>query len=340
MALRFAYPLCGRRRTRPVTVGAGGIDYLIPEYWRISGPTEDLNPSDRYLAAALSRPVDLLATLQESAGPYLMANDTTRHGDEVKARYAVEILRRYKPGFMTLHLSSLDEAEHSHGAFSTEANQDLEAIDGMLAELAAAARAVNPASIVAVVSDHGFMALTHRINLYIPFVQAGLIETAEDPDTQTPKVTSWRAEPWFAGGMAAIMLHDPQDQQTLRAVGELLRKLAANPDNGIASIAGRPEIGQRGAFPGAAFLVVFKPGYYAGSNVTGDLISDMHGTHGGHGFSPEYPEMRASFFVTGTAIAAHRDLGVIDMRQIAPTMAQLLGVTLPAAKAAPLHLAP
>jgi len=38
---------------------------------------------------------------------------------------------------MTLHLSSLDEAEHSYGAFSTQANQDLEAIDTMLSELAA-----------------------------------------------------------------------------------------------------------------------------------------------------------------------------------------------------------
>ena len=35
-------------------------------------------------------------------------------------------------------------------------------------------------------------------------------------------------------------------------------------------------------------------------------------------------------------IARHRDLGVIDMRQIAPTVAGILGVGLPAAGAAPL----
>ena len=43
-------------------------------------------------------------------------NDTSIVGDEVKTRYALEILRRYKPAFMTLHLSSLDEAQHAHGA--------------------------------------------------------------------------------------------------------------------------------------------------------------------------------------------------------------------------------
>jgi predicted AlkP superfamily pyrophosphatase or phosphodiesterase len=323
----------------PVTVGAVDIDYLIPEYWRISGPTEDLNPSDRYLAAALSRPANLLANLQDAAGPYLMANDTT-HGDEVKTRYAVEILRRYKPGFMTLHLSALDEAEHSYGAFSTQADQELEAIDTMLSQLAAAAHAADPASVLAVVSDHGFMPLTHRVNLYIPFLQAGLIKTTEESDNKAPKLVSWQAEPWLAGGMVAIMLHDPHDRLTEQAVGELLQKLAANPQNGIASVAGRDQIKEKGGFPAAAFLVVLKPGYYAVASLKGDMISDMPGTHGGHGFSPEYADMRAAFFVSGAGIAAHRDLGVIDMRQIAPAMAKLLGVSLPAVKAAPLHLAP
>ena len=81
-----------------------------------------------------------------------------------------------------------------------------------------------------------------------------------------------------------------------------------------------------------------KPGYYAGANATGDMVTEMQGTHGGHGFSPEYPEMRAALFLSGPGIP-HRDLGVIDMRQIAPTIAALLGVAMPSAKAAPLHLA-
>ena len=55
------------------------------------------------------------------------------------------------------------------------------------------------------------------------------------------------------------------------------------------------------------------------------------GTLGSHGFSPDYPEMRASFFIAGPGIAHHRDLGLIDMRQIAPTLAQLMSVRLPAA---------
>jgi hypothetical protein len=79
-----------------------------------------------------------------------------------------------------------------------------------------------------------------------------------------------------------------------------------------------------------------KLGYMLISDATSPLVSEVSGTPGSHGFSPEYPEMRASFFMAGAGIAAHRDLGVIDMRQIAPTVAQLLNVHLPAAAFAPL----
>jgi arylsulfatase A-like enzyme len=39
-----------------------------------------------------------------------------------------------------------------------------------------------------------------------------------------------------------------------------------------------------------------------------------------------------SFFIAGPRIAAGRDLGHIDMRDVAPTLAGLLGVPLPSAE--------
>jgi predicted AlkP superfamily pyrophosphatase or phosphodiesterase len=254
-----------------------------------------------------------------------MANDTSLRGDEVKTRFSVDILRRHRPAFMTVHLSSLDDAQHGHGPFSADANRDLEAVDAMLAELAGAAHAANPRAIIAVVSDHGFTTLTHRVNLLIPFVRAGLVATTLDPVTRAPKLASWKAQPWAASGMAAIMLHDPADRDAKREVSELLQSLAADPNNGIARIDGHAEIEQHGAFPDAAFLVVMKPGFYATASLNGELVSELPAGHGGHGFSPEFSEMNAAFFITGAGIARGRDLGIIDMRQIAPTLAQILG---------------
>jgi predicted AlkP superfamily pyrophosphatase or phosphodiesterase len=245
-----------------------------------------------------------------------------------------------KPTFMTLHLSSLDDTQHAHGPFSVEADADLEALDGMMARLAKAAVAADPSAVVVLVSDHGFMTLTHLVNLSIPFLQSGLVQVTVNPETKTPAISSWKAEPWGAGGMAAIMLHDPNDKQTEQQVKAMLDKLAADPANGIAEILDRDAMKTRGTFPDAAFLVVLKPGYYLGAATSGSLVTPIPTTRGSHGFSPEYPEMHASFFAVGAGIAHHRNLGVIDMRQIAPTVAKILKVSMPTARATPLHVEP
>jgi len=316
----------------PVSVGATDVDFLIPEYWRIFRPTQDLNPADRELIADLSRPEGLLRGMEASLGSYLMGNDTGVAADETKTRFAVDILRHHQPRFMTVHLSSLDDAEHAHGPFSPEANADLEAIDGMVARLVGAARDNDPAAIAVVVSDHGFAELTHLTHLYVPFLEAGLIDAKIDPETKTVAVQSWQAVPWLAGGMAAVVLHDPADAAQSKRVDDLLRALAANPEYGIATVQGRDQIAERGGFPTASFLVVMKPGYYLGSNTTGPVVTALTG-HGGHGFAPTDPAMRAALFVAGKGIARHHDLGLVDMRQIAPTVANLLGVPMPTAKA-------
>jgi predicted AlkP superfamily pyrophosphatase or phosphodiesterase len=324
----------------PVSVGTRDVDWLIPEFWRTEGPSAASNPADRYLMVALSRPRTLIGELEPTTGPYLMGNDTSVSGDEIKTRYALEILRKYKPALMTLHLSSLDDAQHAHAPFSPEADRTLEAIDGMVARLARQEFANDPSAVLVVVSDHGFMRITHLVNLNIPFIKAELIQTTINPATRTPMVSSWKATPWMAGGMAAIQLQNPNDRQTEQQVRDLLGKLAADPENGIAQVLERDAIAKRGGFPDAAFLVVFKPGYYAGPATSGRLVNVIPGARGSHGFSPEYPEMRSSFFAAGAGIARHRDLGVVDMRQIAPTVAKILGVPMQTAKAPPLHVQP
>jgi predicted AlkP superfamily pyrophosphatase or phosphodiesterase len=320
----------------PVSVGAAAVDTLIPEYWRSARSAADVNPADAELVAALSRPDTLLAGLQTRLGPYMAGNDPGPAGDVIKTRYALEILHARKPAFMTIHLSALDEEEHGHGPFSAEANAELEVLDADLQQLFAAARANDPNAVALVVSDHGFTRITRRLNLLPEFVRAGLIEATVDPQSHLMNIVSWKAQPWTGGGMAAVMLREPADAQTELQVRTLLQSLQADQRNGIDAILEREAIKQHGGFPDAAFVIVMKLGFYVTADPTGELVSELHGTPGSHGFSPQFPEMRASFFIAGAGIARHRDLGVIDMRQIAPTVAQLLNVKLPAAGLAPL----
>jgi predicted AlkP superfamily pyrophosphatase or phosphodiesterase len=322
----------------PVSVNATSVDSLIPEYWRVFTPAGDANPQDRYLMAAISRPDGMLAAMEQRLGPYMAGNATTIEGDRTRTRFSLDILAHQRPGFMTIHLSSLDEAEHLSGPFSEEANHTLEAVDEMVGQLIAAAMKNDPKTAVVVLSDHGFAKVDHELNLAIPFVQTGLITTKKSASGEVG-VTSWKAEPWSGSGLAAIMLHDPADTATRTQVETLLQKLAGDPANGIAEILTGDEVRAAGGFPDAAFVVAMKPGFMIGGELSGTLVS-VAPEKGVHGYLPSFPEMHASFFAMGTGIASGRNLGIIDMRQVAPTVASLLGVNLPAAKQAKLKIEP
>ena len=136
------------------------------------------------------------------------------------------------------------------------------------------------------------------------------------------------------------MIRNSSDLETRKQVLLLLQRLPSDGNNGISAVLDSDEIKRQGGFPRAAFLVVFKPGYYAGGNWSGDVVNTISGNRGGHGFSPDFPELRSSFFMAGMGIAHHRDLGVVDMRQIAPTVAAILKVHLPTAKAKTLQFRP
>jgi hypothetical protein len=212
---------------------------------------------------------------------------------------------------------SLPKVSGGHGPFSKESDQTLEAIDGMVGQLIDAAMKNDSSTVVVIVSDHGFAKVDHALKIAIPFLQAGLIQAKAGADDKA-RIVSWKAEPWASGGLAAVMLHDPQDAKTRAEVRTMLDRLAADPVNGIARILGRDEIRAMGGFPDAKFLIALKPGYLTTGDLSGPLVSDQPPDLDTHGYLPTYPEMRASFFVLGQGVAHGRDLGVIDMRQIAP----------------------
>jgi predicted AlkP superfamily pyrophosphatase or phosphodiesterase len=314
----------------PVTVDSNSIDYNLPEYWRGSlGSTG--NPDDRYMMNAVSRPDGELARLSTALGqPYTNGTDTSLEGDETRTRFSIELMKEHKPELITIHLSSLDEEEHLHGPFSEEANKDLEGLDGMVGRLAQQELANFPDAIIAVVSDHGFARVDHAVNLPVAFVKAGLMKV--DDDT----VVSWKAQPWATGCVMPIELHDPADAATKAKVKSVLDAFAANPANGVASILDHDKLVAAGGFPDVPYLVSFKIGYCSGTNLDGAVVvpSPLKGAHGYN--VAEVPEMRSAFFITGKGITAGKNLGIVDMRQIAPTLAGLLGVSLPSAKQAPL----
>jgi predicted AlkP superfamily pyrophosphatase or phosphodiesterase len=307
----------------PVSVGAK-ITYNLPQIWR-SG-----NEDDRKMLKALATP-GLIDELESILGPYAAGIGESMTGDEVRGRFAVRLLEQKRPNFMTAYFTALDHEEHESGPFSAGSLAVLERIDAIVGTLVAAAERTDPGNaIVCVVSDHGFVSTSKVVNLFAAFRGAGLMAFDEKN-----KPTSWQATPWAAGGSAAIMINPAASAETRAEVrskvADLLQKLAADPASGIAQVLDADALHARGGFPDAAFLVDMKPGYFLGRETAGPLVTAT-ATAGMHGFLPSLPEMASSFFIAGAGIGRGRSLGQIDMRDIAPTIASLLGIALPAAE--------
>jgi predicted AlkP superfamily pyrophosphatase or phosphodiesterase len=303
----------------PVSVGAP-VDYNLPQVWRTG------HEDDRKLMRALATP-GMLSELEAKLGPYPQGIDESVEADESRVRFAAALIAEKKPALTTVYLASVDHNEHAFGPGSPEALATIARNDAMIGGLVNAARLAEPNLTVVVVSDHGFQPVTTDVNLIAPFIAAGLITL----DTGG-KVVDWQAEPWIMGGSAGVVLKRPDDHALQAKVASLLAALKADPDMGIAEILDRQAVARGGGSKRMSFLIAFRPGFEAGHDPR--AAKQTTSTYKGmHGYLPSDPAMRSSLFVEGPGIARHGNLGQIDMRSIAPSVARILGVELAGAEA-------
>lgn len=297
------------------TAGASAVTYNLPH----------VEPYESAITVkyqeAMARPEGLLTDLQAKLGSYFQ--DGTETGSAIRTKFATEIMRRYKPGFMLFHIIAVDHAAHGHGPLSEEAKRAVEHEDAMIGDVIQTALANDPDTVIAVVSDHGQMPVTRAFHINIPLVEAGLIAIEPPAPGRAVKVRDWQAKRWGD----AILLKDPSDAALRAKVSALLRRLAADPANGIDRVIEGADVEKLGGYPGASFVLGMKPGTVLGGNYLGDRLATFP-TRGTHGYLPDISGMNASFFIKGRGIEAGRNLGVIDMLRIAPTLARAMGVTL------------
>ncbi|MCI0486151.1 MAG: alkaline phosphatase family protein [Blastocatellia bacterium] len=303
----------------PVTVGAN-ITYNIAQYWRAG------TPDDLKIIRALSTP-GLLTEAERALGPYPEGNDYTLAADRRRAAFNVFLLEQKKPRFLTCYFSGLDTEQHSSGPYSRETFAALEEIDELVGEVRKAAEKTGGGrAVICVVSDHGFVRTDRAVHINSALREAGLIQFDDKG-----KVKSWQAYAWNSGGSAAVMLENPKDDEARKKAEEALKRLAGGTDKAVHQVLDQSEIRKSGGFPGAAFVVCLSAGFRTGGNLQGPSVTAERAA-GTHGYCPEIKEMDATFLIAGSGVPSGRALGRIDMRDVAPTLAALLGIALPSAE--------
>lgn len=318
---------CSASVAFPTSVGAKG-DYIAPEFWW------DGSEIDSLFIDAVAKPQGIILEMEEEIGRYAGGLDLTDAGDAQRGKAALWMLRHKlepvaseKPFFMSAYFASFDESAHVHGVYSKEAAASLEKIDAMLGELISEAKRItNDHVIICVVSDHGSLDNTHNISPNVLLREAGLIEADENG-----RVTSWKAFSQRAGGTAEIRLADPEDADAAQTLKTVMDQLKADPESGILEVLTGEEAKQRGGFPEAAYVLVSKKGYELRDDVIGEYCRTRLTQKAQHGYSEEFPEMRASFMLTGEGIQKGH-IENVRLIDVAPTLAGRMGFVLPDAE--------
>jgi predicted AlkP superfamily pyrophosphatase or phosphodiesterase len=310
----------------PVSVSAP-ITWNIAQYWRAT--TED----DRKLLRALSTP-GLLSEAERVCGAYPAGDDYTVDADKRRADFIAWVLEKKKPQFVTCYFGGLDTDEHQTGPYSAKTFESLERLDELVGKVwSAAERSGGGRAVMCVVSDHGFVRTTREVRLNAALKEAGLIEV-----DGRGRVKSWLASGWGGGGTSAIILKDPSDEASRGRVRAVLERLAGDPGAGVLRVLDGEEARRIGGFPNAAFVLALKPDWQISGSLELPVVGPLARASGNHGYLPELPEMDSSFFIAGPGVEAAHNLGRIDMRDIAPTLASLLGLRLSSAEGTTLRL--
>lgn len=312
----------------PTSVGAKG-DFIAPEFWW------DGSELDSLLIDAVSKPQGMIHEMEEEIGRYAGGLDLTEDGDRQRFRAAMWVLDHKiaetlpeTPFFMSAYFASFDETAHQQGVYSKEAAVSLEKIDAMVGELIEHVKEMTDEHVVVCVcSDHGSLDNQFNISPNILLKEAGLIETADSGE-----VKNWRAWSQRAGGISEIRLKDSEDREAKKALDEVIKELKENENSGILEILDREGAIKRGGFPLSEYVLIAKKGYEIRDNVSGAYCTAKLHQKAQHGYSEEFEEMRASFLLTGEGIKAGTNLGAVNLIDVAPTLADIMGFELPGAE--------
>ena len=297
----------------PATRNTKTLDWMIP----------DMKTAET--AAQFSTP-ELLAEC-ELAGFHLVPDyENSKKMDDLVTGIFNQVVHQHHPRLALLHVINVDHTQHAKGPRTPEAYAVIKEADRQVREVWELLQRDYPGkATLFVVSDHGFSPITRTILPNVVLRKADLAGAdGSMKDGPVAVVTQ--------GGSAMIYVRDEARRTELLAQ---VRQAFANVP-GMAKIVGTEQFKDYGVAdpkddPHAPDLILFaEEGSAFGSTSAGDVpFKDKVELTGTHGHDPNLPHMHAMFVAWGAGIKSGVKLGEISNTSVAPTIASVLGLTLP-----------
>jgi predicted AlkP superfamily pyrophosphatase or phosphodiesterase len=259
---------------------------------------------------------------------YFTKGKTIVWRDAVWTRAAVEIIEKHRPNLLLFHLLTTDAINHQYGPGSLASMTAYANADRQIGDLLGALdrSGMRDRATIFVTTDHGFKKVSKVIHTNVALRDAGLIRLKED------KVESCDAYVVPEGGLAFVYVTDPAKR------AELLPKLKTlcGGIEGVSQVIDG-EDGPKLGMPkpeenqGMGDLILYaKDGYAFKDGITGAaVVGESTNYLGTHGYPAGDAELDGVMIAWGYGIRPGAYLQRVSNTDIAPTLAELLGVPLP-----------
>ena len=248
--------------------------------------------------------------------------------DEIWTDAAVRILEDHKPNLLLFHLLTLDDINHEYGPMSNASLTAMAWLDSQVKRVVDVLQRPEFAgrATLMIVSDHGFRAYKHRIHANVLLQEKGIIAAGGDGKLHGDAFVV--AE----GGIGMVYVTNPARKAELLPQ---LKSIYAGAE-GIEKVYGTEELHSLGLPTPAEsdqapdLVLAGKAEYAFSGDASKSYITDASG--GTHGFLNSDPQMQAIFMAWGAGVPKGAQLGAITNREVAPTIAKILGIELKSAK--------
>lgn len=233
-----------------------------------------------------------------------------------------------------VHYVDLDATRHLYGHNSPEADQALRRHDARLGELLDefVRAGLDDQVTWVILGDHSSIDEHTAVYLNQFFWEQGWLQP-----NQKGGVRWWKVICQHCDGSAYIYVKSPDLVEPVRSA---LERFSQENGGCIEQILTGQEARELGATDTCTFMVEARRGYYfldacGGRSVypiqEGDVGRKPHITKSTHGYSPYKPNYTTLFAMRGRGIAEGEVLSSMELVDEAPTMARLIGGTLPEA---------
>ena len=248
--------------------------------------------------------------------------------DNMWTKAAIHIFKTHRPNLLLYHTLNTDATHHTYGPGTMASHTALAYADKLVGDLVQAVEesGLRDRTTFVISTDHGFKKVSKYVYPNVVLKKAGLAVAFG------PTITTADAFCMTQGGMAFVYVSDPSRKAELLPK---LKEMFAQTEGVERVIDGKdghtlgmptPE-GNRGM---GDLVLYAKDGHAFNNAAAGDAVTAPTTNYGGtHGFFNGDPELDGIFIASGRGVKKGVVLERMANLDVAPTMAELMGLKLP-----------